>query len=223
MKNGARNFTLIELLVVVAILGVLLSILLPALQKARQVTYQGVCINNQKQLNISFALFVDENNERFPGTYSEGLRWNERVNVYLRDNVEASRTGFINSITSPSSVWYCPAFTAFDSDMIGRPEYIHFAYNSKIIGGSNYNARYDNEELLGLQLGSIEGPADTLLMSDSQHWIHENRGILDHYEGNPGYRHSSGFDILFTDGHVEHKKEKSVFYRFSALLDGSWR
>lgn len=209
---------------VVAIIGILSSILLPALGDARAAAYKGVCISNQKQLNVSLVLFIDENNGRFPGTYSEGIRWNERTNVYLYDGAQPSADGFKNSVTSVSSVWYCPAFASFEEDMVGRPEYTHFAYNSKIIGGANYHTKYDTEELLGVSVGSLEDPADTLLTSDSLHWIHENRGVPYHYNnGMPGYRHLSGLDILFADGHVEYKKEKSVYYLFDDLFDGSWR
>ncbi|MCM8533243.1 MAG: type II secretion system GspH family protein, partial [Lentisphaeraceae bacterium] len=50
MKN--KNFTLIELLVVVAILGVLMSLLLPSLGKAREKTKAAVCLSNFKQVGF---------------------------------------------------------------------------------------------------------------------------------------------------------------------------
>ena len=72
MQNIHRNasmkkpFTLIELLVVVAIIGILMSMLMPSLQKARFAAKNAVCINNLKQIGYGLFMHINDNGGNMP-------------------------------------------------------------------------------------------------------------------------------------------------------------
>ena len=73
-RRRRRGFTLIELLVVISIIGVLVGLLLPAVQQAREAARRAKCINNVRQIEIALHNFLSVKNA-FPnaGTYGESV------------------------------------------------------------------------------------------------------------------------------------------------------
>lgn len=87
VRGAERRFSLVELLVVMAVVTILASLLLPALQRARAVALRSQCVNNHKQLGLAFMLYADENHDSYPTTSfpATNVSWTQTVKPYMND------------------------------------------------------------------------------------------------------------------------------------------
>ena len=99
-----KAFTLIELLVVISIIALLLSIMMPALGRAREQARIIVCANNEKQIGTSLLMYALENDDWFP------LHTNQ---PWLHD-ISYSTSDYIIKTGGDKKTFYCP------SDLIHR-------------------------------------------------------------------------------------------------------
>ena len=83
LKSSPKAFTLIELLVVIAIIAILAALLLPALAKAKRAARRSQCINNLKQVGLSFKVWEGDHGDKYPTAVSTA-KWGAMENVFTQ-------------------------------------------------------------------------------------------------------------------------------------------
>ena len=83
-----KAFTLIELLVVIAIIAILAAMLMPALARARSMARRTACVSAVKNTGVSYAFYLDENNDNYPDFETSGECLYELYDLDYVDGIE---------------------------------------------------------------------------------------------------------------------------------------
>src|SRR5215203_4937829 len=101
IQPSKRAFTLVELLVVIAIIGILVALLLPAVQAAREAARRTQCVNRMKQIGLALMNFHDVN-KHFPPGVADELNTNYATGAVITPNppYQYTELGYIPYILS---------------------------------------------------------------------------------------------------------------------------
>jgi prepilin-type N-terminal cleavage/methylation domain-containing protein/prepilin-type processing-associated H-X9-DG protein len=182
-RNLKVGFTLIELLVVIAIIALLVSILLPSLNRAKQMARSVVCMTNVRRLLISVRLYAEGNDGVFPpdrvrestsyvtvGPYKRYRpRWiwflNEGMGYVINPYKYSSETEFNKALEMDNDHFLCPSLQ--DSEHARSIRNGAYGYNFQYLAnnrteGTGESVNYPN------RLSNIKIPSSTIVFGDSR-------------------------------------------------------
>ncbi len=207
MKRSA--FTLIELLVVIAIIAILAAILFPVFAQAREKARGATCLSNNKQVGLSMAMYMSDNDTTFPAQFADGL-W-----TIASGRAVPPRPTYYDGLLpyqKNQQIWICPS----DQPNPNPPP------NNALLFPPAMGYHMNGNLIIrtGLLEAVVAAPANCLLMRESgagivwfQAWLRPYPGGCDDtfrgangtvwtFNGKAG-PHMNGYNFLMADTHAK--------------------
>ena len=229
--KAKRGFTLIEMLVVIAIIAILAAILLPVLARGKEKAQRVNCINNEKQLDLGWQMYADEDNgilasnnvdyrsghivEATPGSWVVG---NAQIDTDLTNITSGTIYPYVKNV-------HCYRCATDQSQVSGTSSPTIRSYSlSCFMAGPP--ADDDNWDIKPVQrLNQITSPTTSLTFLeedfstiDDGHFLYSD--TIDAWFNFPAWRHANGDTLSFADGHEEYWKWRSSLPTDSYLGSG---
>jgi prepilin-type N-terminal cleavage/methylation domain-containing protein/prepilin-type processing-associated H-X9-DG protein len=222
------GFTLIELLVVISIMAILAGLLLPALTRAKAKAQGVQCVNNYRQLQLGWHLYLTDYNNNLPPNGQNPPRpprsdlhfwWAQGLMDYNNDNLENTDIDLLvnpefarlGDYSRSAAIYKCPSDRSKIS-ALGRATPRVRSVSMNVYLGGLRNCFNENAEPFGPQrLSDIPAPAQTFVFLDEHpdsisfihFWVEPDRGSAARITSYPGNYHNGSAGISFADGHVE--------------------
>jgi prepilin-type N-terminal cleavage/methylation domain-containing protein/prepilin-type processing-associated H-X9-DG protein len=218
-SSGTRRaFTLIELLVVIAIIAILAALLLPALSKAKAKAVAIPCLNNLKQLQLCWQMYVDDHNGFVPPNHSAITNgaWRSTPDSWIGsssaphdETFQPIEQGllFKYDYNRSLAIYHCPADRSRVQRLNG-PLLSMLRTRSYSMSGC-LGGRSDDVQTTALRTSEIPVPARLFVFIDENEDSIDDAHFLtwpvpdDRWVNMPADRHARAGVLSFADGHVE--------------------
>jgi len=234
-KHLNTGFTLIELLVVISIIALLVSVLLPALNQAREQAQRAVCSSNVRQWAMAVFFYADEYDDYIVRADRDHPATGVPDKVHPINDIIPHTNNYwpirlaeldLVEMDTNLDLARCPADRGFSLDM--WPANISYGVNN----GKGYGLGPDNQfsgwsalappdpSYRWPKITKIRHPASFAAVADSGAHPFDDYGqgfvgfrIVDDHGSHYGYRHNYGGNIGFFDGHGEYMPYPQAMFR----------
>lgn len=217
--KSSHAFTLIELLVVISIIALLLSILTPTLGKVRMKAQQIACMNNLRQINLAFDLYMQAHNDIYPCMEEDpvskdpylclwmGRGWRPLIEPYIGVNIDANNPSVLLCPVDKKSVeLYDSTSYGYSMSFYNSPEQINQLGLKGDIPPSGNPLQMTPQQKHG-----VKKPAEKIMVGE---WASVHQRIEGQDKGWWCWKGSRNY--LFADGSVDYIKAKDI----APALDG---
>ncbi len=185
-KQNIKFFNILELLIVIAIIGILLSLLFPALKSARSTARQTECMNNQSQIGKAIFIFTVDNEKKVPYAYApypsgnpalpSPFGWDDQLRTYLGGSEMSYNDQISRAWTAEESldILQCPSAketTVNGHDDRLRNNYVMPAYENGHMARGARPSRFstyavDDREPYHRKITALSNPGGTLALTE---------------------------------------------------------
>ncbi len=214
-SGTGQGFTLIELLVVIAIIAILAAMLLPALSKAKDKACTTSCLNNLKQLELCYQMYIGDNNDLVPLNHATST--GSLPESWVVGNAKSDTTtvnienGYLFPYNRSVKIYVCCADHSTTPPSFASPTGVPRTRSYSIDYELGGDTTVPHLILKGSDVRA-PGPSRKSVFWDED-WRSIDNGAFGIVEPGtydwwnlPGSRHNKGCTISFFDGHVEYWK-----------------